>query len=109
MSLGDAVKRRARLMLAPSVFLAITAYFGWNATQGDRGLKAYAQRMDLLHQVIAEEAAAKAERDALETRVSGLRAKHLNPDTLDERARAMLNVAQPDDVIIKLGPQEKLF
>jgi cell division protein FtsB len=109
MSLGEAVKRRARLMLAPSVFLAITAYFGWNATQGDRGLKAYAQRMDLLHQVIAEEAAAKAERDALETRVSGLRAKHLDPDTLDERARAMLNLAEPGDVIVKLSPQDKLF
>jgi cell division protein FtsB len=109
MSLGEAVKRRARLMLAPSVFLAITAYFGWNATQGDRGLKAYAQRMDLLHQVIAEEAAAKAERDALETRVSGLRAKHLDPDTLDERARAMLNLAEPGDIIVKLSPQDKLF
>ena len=109
MSLGEAVKRRARLMLAPSVFLAITAYFGWNATQGDRGLKAYAQRMDLLHQVIAEEAAAKAERDALETRVSGLRAKHLDPDTLDERARAMLNLAEPGDVIVKVSPQDKLF
>ncbi len=109
MSFGDAVKRRARLMLAPSVFLAITAYFGWNATQGDRGLKAYAQRQDLLHQVIAEEAAAKAERDALETRVSGLRAKHLDPDTLDERARAMLNLAEPGDVIVKLGQQDKLF
>ena len=109
MSLGEAVKRRARLMLAPSVFLAITAYFAWNATQGDRGLKAYAQRMDLLHQVIAEEAAAKAERDALETRVSGLRAKHLDPDTLDERARAMLNLAEPGDIIVKLSPQDKLF
>jgi cell division protein FtsB len=109
MSLGEGVKLRARMMLAPSVFLAITAYFGWNATQGDRGLKAYAARMDLLHQVVAEEAAVKAERDALETRVAGLRAKHLDPDTLDERARAMLNVAQPDDVIIKLGPQDKLF
>jgi len=41
--------------------------------------------------------------------VKGLRAKHLNPDTLDERARTMLNVAQPDEVIVKLSPQEKLF
>jgi cell division protein FtsB len=65
--------------------------------------------MDLLHQVIAEEAAAKAERDALETRVSGLRAKHLDPDTLDERARAMLNLAEPGDIIVKLSPQDKLF
>jgi cell division protein FtsB len=109
MSLGREFKQRARLMLAPSVFLAITAYFAWNATQGDRGLKAYAQRKDLLHQVLVDEAAAKAERDNWETRVSGLRARHLDPDTLDERARAMLNLAQPTDVIVKFGQQDKLF
>ena len=96
-------------MIAPTIFLAITAYFGWNATQGDRGLVAYAQRQDLLRQVVADQNAAKAERDAWETRVSGLRARHLDPDTLDERARAMLNLADPNDVIVKLGPQEKLF
>ena len=75
----------------------------------DPGLMAYAQRQDLLRQVVADEAAAKAERDAWETRVSDLRARHLDPDTLDERARAMLNLAEPNDVIVKLGPQEKLF
>ena len=96
-------------MIAPTIFLAITAYFGWNATQGDRGLVAYAQRQDLLRQVVADQNAAKAERDAWETRVSGLRARHLDPDTLDERARAMLNLADPNDVIVKLGAQEKLF
>jgi cell division protein FtsB len=109
MSLGSELKRRARIMIAPSVFLAITGYFAWNATQGDRGLKAYAQRKDLLHQVLVDQAAAKAERDGWETRVAGLRARHLDPDTLDERARAMLNLAQPTDVIVKLGPQDKLF
>jgi hypothetical protein len=41
--------------------------------------------------------------------VSGLRARHLDPDTLDERARAMLNLAQPTDVIVKFGQQDKLF
>ena len=25
-------------MVAPAIFFAITGYFGWNATQGDRGL-----------------------------------------------------------------------
>jgi cell division protein FtsB len=109
MSLGRELKRRGRIMIAPTVFLAITAYFGWNATQGDRGLMAYAQRQDLLRQVVADQNAAKAERDGWETRVSGLRARHLDPDTLDERARAMLNLADPNDVIVKLGPQEKLF
>jgi cell division protein FtsB len=96
-------------MIAPTIFLAITGYFGWNATQGDRGLVAYAQRQDLLRQVVAEQDAAKAEKDGWETRVSGLRARHLDPDTLDERARAMLNLADPSEVIVKLGPQDKLF
>ncbi|WP_428542357.1 FtsB family cell division protein [Rhodopila sp.] len=109
MSLGRELKRRARMMVAPAVFLAITGYFGWNATQGDRGLVAYAQRQQLLHEVVADQAAAKAERDAWSIRVSGLRARHLDPDTLDERARAMLNLADPNDVIVKLGPQDKLF
>jgi cell division protein FtsB len=96
-------------MVAPAIFLTITAYFGWNATQGDRGLVAHAQRQELLRQVVAEQAAAKAERDGWDTRVSGLRARHLNPDTLNERARAMLNLSEPNDLIVKLGPQEKLF
>jgi cell division protein FtsB len=90
-------------------FLSITAYFGWNATQGDRGLMAYAQRQSLLRQVQADEAAAKAEKEVWETRVAGLRKKHLNPDTLDERARAMLNLADPSEVIVKYNNQDKLF
>jgi cell division protein FtsB len=109
MSLGHELKRRVRTVMAPVIFLTITGYFGWNATQGDRGLVAYAQRQDLLRQVVADKNAAKAERDGWETRVAGLRARHLDPDTLNERARAMLNLAEPDDVIVKLGPQDKLF
>ena len=109
MSLGRELKRRARMMAAPAIFLAITGYFAWNATKGDRGLVSYAQRQELLRQVIADQDAAKAERDGWETRGAGLRARHLDPDTLDERARAMLNLAEPSDVIVKLGPQEKLY
>jgi cell division protein FtsB len=109
MSLGRELKRRARIMVAPAIFLAITGYFGWNATQGERGLVAYAQRQDLLRQVVADQDAAKAERDSWQTRVAGLRAQHLDPDTLDERARAMLNLAEPSEVIVKLGQQDKLF
>jgi cell division protein FtsB len=109
MSFAREMKRRAKIMIAPAIFLAITGYFGWNATQGDRGLVAFAQRQELLRQVDADQAAAKAERDGWEIRVNGLRASHLNPDTLDERARAMLNRAEPNEIIVKLSPQDKLF
>lgn len=109
MSLGREMKRRVNMALPPAIFLAITAYFGWNATQGDRGLVAYSHRQELLTQVFHEQDKAKAERDGWQLRVDGLRPRHLNPDTLDERARAMLNLAEPADVIIKLAPSDKMF
>jgi cell division protein FtsB len=103
------LKRRAKAAIAPFVFLAITGYFCWNATQGNHGLVAYAQRQELLKQADAEHAAAQADRDRWEQRVSGLRANHLDPDTLDERARAMLNLADPNDVIVPYTAKERLF
>jgi cell division protein FtsB len=109
MSIGREVKRRAKALIWPAVFLAVTGYFGWNATQGDRGLVAKEQRLALRRQVDAEYAAAQKERAQWETRVAGLRNKHLVPDTLDERARAMLNLSEPNEIIVKLSPQEKLF
>ena len=87
MSFAREIKRRARIALPPFIFLSITGYFAWNATQGDRGLVAYAHRLDLQKQVLTERDAAQTERDGWEVRVNGLRTKHLNPDTLDERAR----------------------
>lgn len=109
MAFGRELKRRARILTAPFIFLAITIYFGWNAIQGDRGLMAYAQRQELLRQVLDEQKAARAERDAWQIRVGGLRTNHLNPDTLDERARSMLNLADPSEVIVKLAPKDKLY
>jgi cell division protein FtsB len=44
----------------------------------------------------------KAERKQWEHRVSLLRADKLDPDLLDERARAMLNYAHPRDLTLML-------
>ncbi|MBN8901258.1 MAG: septum formation initiator family protein [Rhodospirillales bacterium] len=109
MSIGRAIKRKLRAVAMPAVFLAITGYFGWNATQGNRGLVAYAQREDLLQQVQADQAAALAEKNVWERRVSGLRTSRLDGDTLDERPRAMLNLAEPTDVIVPYTQKDKLF
>ena len=109
MSLGNGVKQRARNMLAPAIFICITAYFAWNATQGDRGLVAYKQRQELLRQVLADKAFAQAERNAWEVRVSGLQTQHLNADTLDERTRLLKNYADPSDIIVRFTGQDKLF
>jgi cell division protein FtsB len=109
LAFGRTVKRKAKGLIAPSIFLALVAYFVWNVTQGDRGLKSYAQRQDLLHQAQAELVRADKERDAWEHRVAGLRNQHIDRYTLDERARAMLNIADPTDIIVPYGPKDRLF
>jgi hypothetical protein len=38
-----------------------------------------------------------------------LRTQRLDPDTLDERARAMLNLADPNDVVVMYGSGKRLF
>ncbi len=109
MSLGRELKRRAKAAIAPVVFLSLAGYFGWSATQGDRGLKAYADRQQDYTVAQANLAAALAEQARWERRVAGLSLKHLDTDALDERARAMLNLADPSEVVIPYGPSQKLF
>jgi cell division protein FtsB len=109
MSFVRTAQRAVQAMVPPALFLALTAYFGWNATRGDHGLTAYAQREKQLVDARAGLATADAERDAWEKRVSGLRTSHIDPDTLDERSRAMLNLADPTDIVVPYGQKNKLF
>jgi cell division protein FtsB len=109
MAFWAVVKRRTRAVLAPVLFLSVAAFFGWNVTQGNHGLVANAERQAMLRQVQSDNASARAERDGWARRVAGLQASHLDPDTLDERARAMLNLADPQDVVVQYASKDKLF
>ena len=109
MSIGREIKRRCQGAAAPLVFVALTGYFGWSASHGDHGLQAYAQRQAQLRDVQAEQARAQVEQEGWERRVAALRTSRLDPDALDERARATLNLANPGDVVVMYGPGKKLF
>ena len=104
-----AVKRKTKEAIPPVIFLALTGYFGWNATQGDLGLKSYAQQITLLDRANAANAAAVLEQQSWRQRVEGLRDAALDADTIDERSRAMLNLATPDEIVVPYGPNDKLF
>src|SRR6476660_3678632 len=80
-----------------TVAAAIVGYFGLSAYTGAHGLKA---KQDLAQQqmnLTRELDRVSAERKSWEHRVSLLKAEKLDPDLLDERARAMLNYAHPRD------------
>lgn len=109
MSWSRVLRQQARAAIAPTVFLALVGYFGWNATQGQRGSQAFAVRQEQLKMVQAELLRISTERDVWDRRVSGLREQRLDPDTLDERARAVLNVAGPTDLVLPYGPGKRLY
>ncbi|HJS84950.1 MAG TPA: septum formation initiator family protein [Acetobacteraceae bacterium] len=109
MSIARALKRRVRALVAPGFFFALTGYFCWNAVQGEHGLVAFAARKGMLAQAQADLAEVEAARLAWSRRVSGLQADHIDADTLDEQARAMLNLSGPDDVILMYPDKDKLF
>jgi cell division protein FtsB len=77
-------------------------YFWAHAHSGDHGLKA---KQDLVQQeadLIRELEALKAERAAWEHRVELLRPNAVDPDLLEERARAQLDYMHPRDITLSL-------
>jgi cell division protein FtsB len=102
------MKRRVRAALLPLLFLTLAAWFAWQSTQGDRGLWAIAAREQLLAESRAELARAEAERLAWERRVASLRGPAgIDRDLLDERSRAVLNLADPREVVVPWQPGQR--
>lgn len=109
MGLLRTVRRMIREAVPPAIFLGLTAYFGWNATQGDLGLKSYAQQLAVMDRAVAARTEATQEQAAWSQRVLGLRDAALDADIIDERSRAMLNLAEPDEIVVPYTSDKKLF
>ena len=109
MSFNRTIKRRTKSALPPALFLSLVAYFAWNANQGEHGRRSYTEQLRLLSQAQAGQLAADEEQAAWARRVSGLRDQALDADTLDERSRAMLNLAASGDIVIPYGQNRKLY
>ncbi len=109
MSFWQVAKRRIKGAIAPVFLLSFAGFFSYSAAQGDHGLVVSAQLRDQLRQVREEYDAAKAENAALEHRVAGLRINNIDADTLDERAREKLGMADPAEVVVKYPDKDKLF
>ena len=102
-------RRRAKSIAMPTFLLGLTAIFAWQATQGDHGLIMRERRENELAQAQANLAAAKAEREMWQRKVAALSASHLDRDALDLRVRELLNLADPNEIIVQYGPKDKLF
>jgi cell division protein FtsB len=100
-----AFRKRTRFVVGPLVGLSLIGYFGYHLVVGDRGLVAWMRMTQEIREAKATWEGLRNEREALDRRVSLLRSEHLDRDMLDERARATLNYAGPNDVVILRGEQ----
>jgi cell division protein FtsB len=94
------LRRRAHFVVGPVIGIVLTAYFAYHLIEGDHGLIRW---LSLTREIRAEKAnleMVRAQRKALDLRVSDLKPDHLDPDLLDERVRATLNLVGPDEIVI---------
>ena len=80
----------------------VIGYFGINAYTGNHGLRAQ-QDLDQQFAALTEELGRlKQERADWQRRVKLLQSSSIDPDMLDERARAALNYLDPRDLTLML-------
>ena len=100
------LRRRGRAITGPVLGISLVCYFAYHMFVGERGLLAWTELTQELRDARATLAALDTERQTLERRVGLLQPEHLDPDMLDERARATLNLVGPNEIVIPLmtGP-----
>lgn len=86
--------------LAGMVLLGILALFAHNGISGSHGLGALRQAEALEQDLQGELAVLRADREALSNRVARLGDDYLDLDLLDERTRAVLGRARPDEIVL---------
>ena len=96
------MKRIFRAVIGPAIFLTLTVYFGYNAIHGSRGFIAQSVETREIGKARTDLKAVLARRDRWDARLAALNPKAIEPDMLDGQARAVLNLANPDDLVVPL-------
>ncbi|NMA96582.1 MAG: septum formation initiator family protein [Phyllobacteriaceae bacterium] len=85
--------------------LAFQGYLGYSAISGQFGIESREEILKEIEVLADRSAALQAEVDSYKHRVSLMNPRHLDPDIITERARALLNMAHADDVLIMINPE----
>lgn len=84
--------------------LGFQGYLGFSAIGGQFGIENRTQILLDIDQLKGRSAALQAEIDAYSHRATLMDTRRLDPDIVTERARALLNMANADDIIVMVDP-----
>ena len=103
MNLLGEIRRRAHHIIGPVAGITLFGYFAYHVVQGDRGLIAWLKLSQQVETAQLQYDETVAKRTEFAHRVRLLQPQNLDPDLLEERARGVLGLAHPDDIIIMEG------
>lgn len=103
MNLLGEIRRRAHHIIGPVAGITLFGYFAYHVVQGDRGLIAWLKLSQQVETAQLQYDETVAKRVEFAHRVRLLQPQSLDPDLLEERARGVLGLAHPDDIIIMEG------
>jgi cell division protein FtsB len=86
------------------VLLAFQGYLGYSALRGQFGIDSQKEMVGHIEDLRAQSARLKAEIDVYRHRVDLFSPQKLDTDILTERARALLDMADPKDLIVMVDP-----
>ena len=90
-----------------TIAAAVIGYFWVNAYTGNRGLLAKQHLDRQIAELSGEVDGLKRERSRWERRVALLKSDRLDPDMLDERARALLDYLDPRELTLRTDDRRR--
>lgn len=82
--------------------VCLLSYFVFHSVYGNRGIIAYFKLQAEMENAYSKLARLKSERLMMENKTKLLRPESLDLDMLDEKARAILGVARPEEKILNI-------
>lgn len=95
---------RWKMLAVSAALIAFQVYLGYSALRGQYGIDSQHEMQEQIEELNARSASLQAEIDTYRHRVDLFDARQLDPDMLTERARALLAMVQPEDLVVMVDP-----
>ncbi|HHB83168.1 MAG TPA: hypothetical protein ENK61_06825 [Devosia sp.] len=95
-----------RHFLIGTLLIAFQAYLGYSAINGHFGIQNQKQMLSDIEVLKAQRANLQTQLDTYRHNISLFDPDRLDPDIVSEKARILLSMAHPDDIIINLNSSD---
>lgn len=94
-----------RHVLVTLILIGALAYLGYSVLTGQFGVESREGLEADIAELTGQASALEAEIESYRHRIDLFRAAQLDPDIVSERARALLAMSEPDDVVVMVDAQ----